>query len=52
MSLSIHPFEAALGAEVRGIDLSSDIDDATFERIKAAWNRYSQGECVLGRKIK
>lgn len=41
MSLPIHPFEAALGAEVRGIDLSSDIDAATFEQIKAAWNQYS-----------
>ncbi|MGH8605282.1 MAG: TauD/TfdA dioxygenase family protein [Gammaproteobacteria bacterium] len=41
MSRSIHPFEAALGAEVRGIDLSTDINDAAFEQIKAAWNQYS-----------
>lgn len=41
MSPSIHPFDAPLGAEIKGIDLSSDIDDATFQEIEAAWNQYS-----------
>src|SRR5215217_4327177 len=30
------PFNAALGAEIRGIDITK-VDDATFDRIHAAW---------------
>ena len=41
MSLEIRPFDAALGAEVRGVDLSRDLDDATFAAIERAWNEHS-----------
>jgi taurine dioxygenase len=35
-SLEIVPLDAALGAEIRGVDLKA-LDDATFARIHAAW---------------
>src|SRR3982750_1593096 len=35
-TLEVIPIRAALGAEVRGVDLKA-LDDATFERIHAAW---------------
>ena len=41
MTLEILPFDAALGAEVRGVDLSRDIDDTTFATIARAWNDHS-----------
>ena len=41
MTLHIRPFEAALGAEVGGVDLSRDLDDATFGAIERAWNDHS-----------
>ena len=37
----IRPFDAALGAEVRGVDLSRDIDGETFAAIERAWNEHS-----------
>jgi taurine dioxygenase len=33
----VTPLSDAIGAEVRGIDVSQSIDDATFARIRAAW---------------
>jgi taurine dioxygenase len=30
----------ALGAEIRGVDLSQDVDDATFRRIDDAFNEH------------
>ena len=41
MSLEIRPSDAALGAEVRGVDLSRAPDDATFGAIERAWNEHS-----------
>ena len=41
MTPEIRPFDAALGAEVRGVDLLRDIDDATFAAIERAWNDHS-----------
>ena len=41
MTLEILPFDAALGAEVRGVDLSQDLDDASFAAIELAWNEHS-----------
>ena len=41
MTFDIRPFDAALGAEVRGVDLSRDLDDATFAAIERAWNEHS-----------
>jgi taurine dioxygenase len=35
-SLDIVPMDAALGAEIRGVDLAA-LDDATFARIERAW---------------
>ena len=37
----IIPSGAALGAEIRGIDLSTPLDDAAFSRIEEAFNRHS-----------
>ena len=36
----IQPTGAALGADVHGVDLSQTIDDATFNRIAAAWAEH------------
>ena len=41
MTLHIRPLEAALGAEVHGVDLSQDLDEATFDAIERAWNHHS-----------
>ena len=41
MTLDIRPFDAALGAEVRGVDLSRDLEDTTFASIEKAWNDHS-----------
>ena len=41
MTLDINPFDAAVGAEVRGVDLAQPMDDQTFKEIEAAYNKYS-----------
>ena len=41
MTLDIRPFDAALGAEVRGTDLARGLDDATFAAIERAWNEHA-----------
>ena len=40
MALSLHPVSDALGAEVRGVDLSSPINDDTFGRIVDSWHEH------------
>ena len=40
-TLDIRPFDAALGAEVHGVDLSRDIDGETFAAIERTWNEHS-----------
>ena len=40
MILEIVPAGATLGAEIRGIDLSRTLDDATFARIEHAYDTY------------
>lgn len=40
MALSVHRAPAALGAEIRGVDLSRAIDDETFREIAAAWREH------------
>jgi taurine dioxygenase len=40
MSIEIIPTGAALGAEIRGVDLGKPIDDATFAVIEQAYNEY------------
>ena len=41
MTLDIRPFDAALGAEVHGVDLAQDLDDTTFSAIERAYNDHS-----------
>ncbi len=37
MAIEIIPTGAALGAEIRGVDLARDLSDGAFERIRSAW---------------
>lgn len=39
-SLDIHPVAGALGAEIRGVKLSGDLDSHTFQAIKLALLKY------------
>ncbi len=39
-TLEIVPLSDALGAEIRGLDLSRDIDEATFAKIEQAWHDH------------
>ncbi|MCY4496692.1 MAG: TauD/TfdA family dioxygenase [Rhodospirillaceae bacterium] len=41
MTLNVRTFDAALGAEVRDVDLSKPPDDETFAAIKEAYNEHS-----------
>lgn len=41
MAVSIHPFETALGAEVRGLDLSRPMDDEDFAMVREAFETHS-----------
>jgi taurine dioxygenase len=38
--ISVKSASEALGADVEGVDLSRDLDAATFEQISAAWSRH------------
>jgi len=40
MSIEIVPTGAALGAEIRGVNLGEPIADATFAEIERAYNEY------------
>lgn len=40
MAISVTPTPAALGAEITGVDLGRDVDDATFAEIVDAWHQY------------
>ena len=40
MAISVTPTPAALGAEITGVDLGRDVDDATFAEILKAWHQY------------
>jgi alpha-ketoglutarate-dependent taurine dioxygenase len=39
--ISVHPLAPALGAEIRGVDLATPPDDASFERIRDAFHAHS-----------
>ena len=41
MTLKICPLHDTFGAEIIGVDISCDLDDATMAEIEAAWHRYS-----------
>jgi taurine dioxygenase len=36
-SIGVHPIAGALGAEISGVDLSVDLDDATVAALRGAW---------------
>src|SRR6202163_2913422 len=40
MSIEIIPTGAALGAEIRGVDLARPLDDATFAAIEQAYDTH------------
>ena len=41
MTLELRPLHPTFGAEVLGVDLERDVDEATFAEIEAGWHRYS-----------
>lgn len=41
MAISIQPFEAALGAEVVGVDLARPVDDESFNLVREAFEAHS-----------
>lgn len=41
MAITVHPLSPAIGAEIRGVDLSHPVDPATFAEIRAAWIEHS-----------
>ena len=40
MTITVTPIAGALGAEIGGVDLSEDLDDAVVEAIRAAWLQH------------
>jgi taurine dioxygenase len=49
-ALRMKPLSPALGAELRGVDLSQPLDDATFEAIRNYW--YEHGVlCIPGQRL-
>ncbi len=40
MAITVTPMDAALGAEIGGVDLGRDVDDATFAEILKAWHGH------------
>jgi taurine dioxygenase len=38
--IKVRPTGAALGAEIQGVDLSQDLDDATFKQIVDLWHEH------------
>ncbi len=40
MSIEVIPTGAAVGAEIRGVDLAAQIDEAAFDEIERAYNEY------------
>jgi taurine dioxygenase len=49
-SLRMKPLSPALGAEIRGVDLSQPLDDATFEAIRDCWHEHGV-LCIPGQKL-
>ena len=41
MPLTLRRFDAPLGAEVKGLDLAEDMDEATFRAVEDAFNEHS-----------
>ena len=36
-SIAVHPIAGPLGAEISGVDLGADLDEATIADIRRAW---------------
>jgi taurine dioxygenase len=49
-ALSMKPLSPALGAEIRGVDLSQQLDDATFEAIRNYWHEHGV-LCIPGQTL-
>jgi taurine dioxygenase len=47
MSIEIVPTGAALGAEIRGVNLTEPVDDETFEAIERAYNDHAVSAAVI-----
>ena len=41
MTLKIRPLHESFGAEIMGVDIARELDDATMAEIGAAWHRHS-----------
>jgi alpha-ketoglutarate-dependent taurine dioxygenase len=41
VTLKIRPLHESFGAEILGVDIASELDDATMAEIEAAWYRHS-----------
>lgn len=48
--IQMKPLSPAVGAELRGVDLSQPIDDATFEMIQNYWHEYGV-LCIPGQTL-
>jgi taurine dioxygenase len=40
-SITVTPLHPVIGAEIRGVDLSRDLDPATIEAIRDAWHKHT-----------
>ena len=40
MALSVHPLTRHIGAEIRGVDLSKPVDEATRKEVYALWLKH------------
>jgi taurine dioxygenase len=40
---AIRPLAPAIGAEIEGLDLRQELDEATFQEVRAAWHKH----CIL-----
>lgn len=40
MAVEVIPVDAAVGAEIRGVDLSRELDDGTFDAVERAYNEH------------
>jgi taurine dioxygenase len=49
-TIQVEPLSPALGAEIRGVDLSRPVDDATFGMIRDCWHQHGV-LCIPGQKL-
>ena len=46
MAINVTPLSPALGAEITGVDLRCDLDDATFSAIEDEEIRFGKERCI------